>query len=506
MKEQDLYDQCVVCLNRAKPCENRAALVSCNAMFSIDGVNVSCAAMYANLIELTEINLTDLEEERLKICLACLPELHNCYMFKKRVIQSFESLIRAIQEQKAHTELIVELVDGVVDLASEEQCKKSQGDVTDDTNEEHLMAEYIDDYDNAENEENIRIIEVLSEPESVETGYVPSQDAETPENAACLTTGQQSSDKCPHCAEILPSSTTIMQHFMNNHCVTDPSQGPTCEICTRNFQNLKTLRQHLRVHLDQKRFVCRHCCKSFFYRHHMLTHEVTHSDDRSFSCDQCPKSFATKNRLNWHKKMHEPYAAFQCDECPKRFRVNHRLTLHKCVKHNAATANFEPVKCEKCGKELFSRPAVSYHARSKCHDDGLSKQYRCIVCRISFPALATLLQHLKDEHNEQTVPGSWKHQEHSRPFQCDICSQRFSQKIVLRRHKLIHKGIKPFECEHCHRRFTQNGTLKTHLRTHTDDRPFRCKICGQHFRSAGSLMAHKRKHCNKNSTERVESP
>ncbi|XP_052863420.1 zinc finger protein 3 homolog [Anopheles cruzii] len=288
-----------------------------------------------------EINSTDLEEERLKICLTCLPELHNCYMFKKRVIQSFQSLIRAIEEQKAPAELTVELVDGVVDLASEEQRKKPQDDTASDTNEEHLIAEYIDDYDNEENEENIGIGEVSSERESVETGYVPSQDAETTENA---TVGEQPSNKCPHCTEILPSSTTVLQHLMKNHCITDPSQRPMCEICTHNFRNLKTLRQHLRVHLDQKQFVCRYCSKSFYYRHHMLVHELTHTDERAFSCDQCEKSFATKGRLKWHQKMHEPYAAFQCDECPKRFKVKHRLGLHKCIKHNAAMANFEPVK------------------------------------------------------------------------------------------------------------------------------------------------------------------
>ena len=51
-----------------------------------------------------------------------------------------------------------------------------------------------------------------------------------------------------------------------------------------------------------------------------------------------------------------------------------------------------------------------------------------------------------------------------KPYACEECGKRFSQRGNLRAHKIVHEGIKPFDCrlEGCGKRFTQLGNLKSH--------------------------------------------
>lgn len=46
----------------------------------------------------------------------------------------------------------------------------------------------------------------------------------------------------------------------------------------------------------------------------------------------------------------------------------------------------------------------------------------------------------------------WMHRKiHSdnKPYGCDICGQKFVQKINLSNHAKVHSGIKPFACPEC---------------------------------------------------------
>jgi hypothetical protein len=87
-----------------------------------------------------------------------------------------------------------------------------------------------------------------------------------------------------------------------------------------------------------------------------------------------------------------------------------------------------------------------------------------------------------------------EHTKTHRPFVCDICEKRFSQKCNLVTHIRLHTGEKPYNCEFCDKRFTQKGNLDAHLKTHTKERPFPCSLCPKRFTLKASLQSHLRHH------------
>uniref|UniRef100_A0A8C6LWQ3 C2H2-type domain-containing protein n=1 Tax=Nothobranchius furzeri TaxID=105023 RepID=A0A8C6LWQ3_NOTFU len=89
-----------------------------------------------------------------------------------------------------------------------------------------------------------------------------------------------------------------------------------------------------------------------------------------------------------------------------------------------------------------------------------------------------------------------------RPFACELCGQRFSQKTTLDSHMRVHTGQKPFPCELCGQRFSQKTTLDSHMRVHTGQKPFACELCKQRFTQKGTLDTHMRVHKGESSTAR----
>lgn len=65
-------------------------------------------------------------------------------------------------------------------------------------------------------------------------------------------------------------------------------------------------------------------------------------------------------------------------------------------------------------------------------------------------------------------------------FQCLDCEKCFPSKWKLKRHRRIHTGEKPFACELCPYRASQKPVLQAHMRRHTGEKfycqrcPFRC--------------------------------
>ena len=62
-----------------------------------------------------------------------------------------------------------------------------------------------------------------------------------------------------------------------------------------------------------------------------------------------------------------------------------------------------------------------------------------------------------------------------KPYSCDQCSAKFTQKSSLTKHQLIHSGEKPYSCDQCLAKFSQKGSLTAHQRNHTGEKPYSCE-------------------------------
>jgi len=107
------------------------------------------------------------------------------------------------------------------------------------------------------------------------------------------------------------------------------TSGRSCQLCGKEFKKAYNLKQHIRIHTNEKPLKCDHCDKRFNDRSSMNKHTRTvHVDFKPHSCQVCGKSFASTSHLNEHMVKHTNQRNYQCDNCSKKFSFRSSLTKH----------------------------------------------------------------------------------------------------------------------------------------------------------------------------------
>ena len=90
--------------------------------------------------------------------------------------------------------------------------------------------------------------------------------------------------------------------------------------------------------------------------------------------------------------------------------------------------------------------------------------FGCPACHHRFANRAELDEHVRlGAHNSGSGnAGNFFKNDAYKPFVCNICFKAFDYKHNLKRHKLIHTGVRPFKCPCCERRFSQKSNMKKH--------------------------------------------
>uniref|UniRef100_H0WVJ1 Zinc finger protein 653 n=1 Tax=Otolemur garnettii TaxID=30611 RepID=H0WVJ1_OTOGA len=125
--------------------------------------------------------------------------------------------------------------------------------------------------------------------------------------------------------------------------------------------------------------------------------------------------------------------------------------------------------------------------RSRVMDaDGLLEMFHCPYegCSQVYVALSSFQNHVNLVHRK----GKTKVCPHPG------CGKKFYLSNHLRRHMIIHSGIREFTCETCGKSFKRKNHLEVHRRTHTGETPLQCEICGYQCRQRASLNWHMKKH------------
>ena len=91
--------------------------------------------------------------------------------------------------------------------------------------------------------------------------------------------------------EFSKEGTAFKMPKMENH-----SKERTCNICTKSFDDLKTLKIYERTHSD--------CLKLYSSKSNPNIHESTHSKENPSQCKICSKTFFGLADLEKHERIH----------------------------------------------------------------------------------------------------------------------------------------------------------------------------------------------------------
>lgn len=105
----------------------------------------------------------------------------------------------------------------------------------------------------------------------------------------------------------------------------------------------------------------------------------------------------------------------------------------------------------------------------------------------SFPTLSAsddCLKKIKGEQESFKV----KQIKSQKEFICDICSRCFEKKAAKERHYLIiHTTERPFSCDICKNSFVDKSCVRNHMQQHIQHY---CPICNEPFRHAFNIKRH----------------
>ncbi|XP_076163467.1 uncharacterized protein LOC143144698 [Ptiloglossa arizonensis] len=326
--------------------------------------------------------------------------------------------------------------------------------------------------------------------------------------------------ECPVCHKLVPF------YSLSKHMHTHKAYTIQCPHCDKMFKNSSTLKQHVRIHEDQRQYRCDTCGVGFNRRDglrlHMRVHEKTDSRGlKECSCQVCGEKFPNHSTLVIHRnRVHKDGRQYTCHICNRSMISTRSLEWHMSHIHNESlpgvvkedvdgTPEKKRVSCYHCNKTFKTEMILRTHIKNTHMEKDPMK---CLDCELTFTSEVRLRHHMMVTHNrlEGTLPCPHcpkrfvnqlrlkthmiSHSE-ERPYTCEICGFNLKTKIqLIKHHQNRHSDERPLQCRYCPWRCKQVSALVCHERTHTNERPYSCSVCRQRFKYLGDKNKHERRH------------
>lgn len=93
-----------------------------------------------------------------------------------------------------------------------------------------------------------------------------------------------------------------------------------------------------------------------------------------------------------------------------------------------------------------------------------------------------------DPEFEQTV------QTEEKPYECHVCTAKFTKSNHLTRHMTLHRAVLLHKCDKCEKAFATPEHLEAHQKEGHIDKPYICTVCNKNFSRGEHLIQHLKLH------------
>lgn len=144
----------------------------------------------------------------------------------------------------------------------------------------------------------------------------------------------------------------------------------TCEICTREFANSKTLSKHVKfVHNKIKPYICSVCGHKSARKISHVVHCRQHTNEKPYLCKFCSYRSADPSCMTKHEMTHKNDRPYNCQFC-STYKTTQANSLKKHMK-TTHLEEFKKIKCDRCGFCSINAETLKKH--KKDHETGLIK-------------------------------------------------------------------------------------------------------------------------------------
>ena len=240
-----------------------------------------------------------------------------------------------------------------------------------------------------------------------------------------------------------------------------------CNICGKILSCKKNMKKHLKLHSDERNYICKICNKSYKRSDHLRRHMISHDPEPTyFECDYCLKRFNLKYHLTAHlQNVHgkSELKIYKCPDCDECFHKKSKLFLHQKNIHKLIVDKI-PCYYPYCNKSYISIQKLNHHIQSyhlnliNNSKDGLFSNPKNNDNDNIFN-----FNNINDINEDMDSENSNKEKKY---FKCPYkeCLKVYSSHYNLSVHiKTFHLKIKSFHCSLCGNNYYHKVSLKNHL-------------------------------------------
>ncbi|XP_033106564.1 zinc finger protein 14-like [Anneissia japonica] len=253
---------------------------------------------------------------------------------------------------------------------------------------------------------------------------------------------------------------------------------------------------------------CGYICGSWI-EHWTHSHEhLPIAEKVRYPCQACKLNFGSERTLQQHHKSNPECKVSQtaggrrtlkCSLCNFQSHSNHSLKIHVGAQHKKNTNDLKIVYCLVCNARFNSKRSLRRHRQNgKC---GRTERGRPkgINCKIK-PRPPSIPKVIVCDLCNRTFDKNYRYNEHyathfdERKQQCNECGKAFKTKRGLRRHAIIHQGMK-FSCDLCDFQTFWRASIKRHkkMKHFSEDLPYLiCSMCTYKSKDPNAIRTHER--------------